>query len=137
MVLKGELAWICLMCCNSDILFNNVVIYWATFHDEQSPTAKSSNDSIETRSEIRNGERDVNGNDVNDRAFGDNVLGTITNISASNETNFASKDGINDFQMGVIDVKVDHIRTEGRRGSFSVSGESIRDLVYPERTISG
>ncbi|KUJ18959.1 uncharacterized protein LY89DRAFT_732491 [Mollisia scopiformis] len=30
MVLKGEAAWICLMCCNADILLSVLVLHWVT-----------------------------------------------------------------------------------------------------------
>lgn len=33
MVLKGEPGWICLMCCNADILFCVMVLHWVTSHD--------------------------------------------------------------------------------------------------------
>ncbi|KAH7379730.1 hypothetical protein BKA64DRAFT_234607 [Cadophora sp. MPI-SDFR-AT-0126] len=33
MILKGEEAWICLMCCNADILFSVVVLHWVTSKD--------------------------------------------------------------------------------------------------------
>ncbi|KAK3683573.1 hypothetical protein B0T22DRAFT_519665 [Podospora appendiculata] len=43
MALDGEPGWVCLMCCNSDILFSAVVIQWVTSRDSMSPTQ---NDSI-------------------------------------------------------------------------------------------
>lgn len=36
MVLKGEPGWICLMCCNADILFCVVVLHWVTSKDKPS-----------------------------------------------------------------------------------------------------
>ncbi|XXG97064.1 hypothetical protein Hte_003358 [Hypoxylon texense] len=33
MVLDGELGWVCLMCCNADILFSALVIQWLTARD--------------------------------------------------------------------------------------------------------
>ncbi|OLN95292.1 hypothetical protein CCHL11_04737 [Colletotrichum chlorophyti] len=33
MVLNGEPGWVCLMCCNSDILFSAVVVQWVTSKD--------------------------------------------------------------------------------------------------------
>ncbi|ORY00878.1 hypothetical protein BCR34DRAFT_494304 [Clohesyomyces aquaticus] len=33
MVLKGEPGWICLMCCNADILFSVLVLHWVTSLD--------------------------------------------------------------------------------------------------------
>ncbi|KAM7200501.1 hypothetical protein V8F20_005232 [Naviculisporaceae sp. PSN 640] len=43
MALDGEPGWVCLMCCNSDILFSAVVIQWITSRDSMS---QASNDSI-------------------------------------------------------------------------------------------
>jgi hypothetical protein len=36
MVLHGEAAWICLMCCNADILFSVLVLHWVTSKDKGS-----------------------------------------------------------------------------------------------------
>ncbi|KAK0639313.1 hypothetical protein B0T16DRAFT_463003 [Cercophora newfieldiana] len=41
MALGGEPGWVCLMCCNSDILFSAIVIQWVTSRD-----STSHNDSI-------------------------------------------------------------------------------------------
>jgi hypothetical protein len=35
MVLKGEPGWICLMCCNADILFCVVVLHWVTSKEQK------------------------------------------------------------------------------------------------------
>lgn len=40
MILKGEAAWICLMCCNADVLFSVLVLHWVTSKDKAS-TASS------------------------------------------------------------------------------------------------
>ena len=42
MALDGEPGWVCLMCCNSDILFSTIVIQWVTSRDS---TSNASNDS--------------------------------------------------------------------------------------------
>ncbi|KAK4454983.1 hypothetical protein QBC34DRAFT_104860 [Podospora aff. communis PSN243] len=36
MALDGEPGWVCLMCCNSDILFSAIVIQWVTSRDSTS-----------------------------------------------------------------------------------------------------
>lgn len=46
MVLKGEPAWICLICCNADILFSVLVLHWVTSKDKAATTS-----SINTYSE--------------------------------------------------------------------------------------
>ncbi|KAK0113590.1 hypothetical protein ONS95_013837 [Cadophora gregata] len=45
MVLKGEEAWICLMCCNADILFSVLVLHWVTSKDSGGGTSVASNTS--------------------------------------------------------------------------------------------
>lgn len=50
MVLKGEPGWICLMCCNADILFCVVVLHWVTSkeqRDEDSAFRSTTKDVIE------------------------------------------------------------------------------------------
>ncbi|KAH8888218.1 hypothetical protein GQ53DRAFT_843620 [Thozetella sp. PMI_491] len=36
MALNGEPGWVCLMCCNCDVLFTSVVLQWVTSPDSQS-----------------------------------------------------------------------------------------------------
>ncbi|KAK3387678.1 hypothetical protein B0H63DRAFT_470687 [Podospora didyma] len=43
MALNGEPGWVCLMCCNSDILFSAIVIQWVTSRDS---TSSASNESV-------------------------------------------------------------------------------------------
>ncbi|POS72029.1 hypothetical protein DHEL01_v209578 [Diaporthe helianthi] len=40
MVLNGEESWLCLMCCNSDILFSAIVMHWLTSSNEHSASKK-------------------------------------------------------------------------------------------------
>ncbi|KAL7821602.1 hypothetical protein V8C44DRAFT_315144 [Trichoderma aethiopicum] len=47
MALNGEPGWVCLMCCNCDILFSAVVVQWVTSKDNAGTV--SSNSSGETR----------------------------------------------------------------------------------------
>jgi len=37
MILKGEPGYICLMCCNADILFSVLVLHWMTSRDQDHP----------------------------------------------------------------------------------------------------
>ncbi|OCK74406.1 hypothetical protein K432DRAFT_409888 [Lepidopterella palustris CBS 459.81] len=41
MVLKGEPGWICLMCCNADILFSALVLHWITALDSSRASSGS------------------------------------------------------------------------------------------------
>ena len=43
MVLEGEPGWVCLMCCNADILFSVVVLHWVTAIDSSSRYNSSAN----------------------------------------------------------------------------------------------
>jgi hypothetical protein len=42
MILKGEPGWICLMCCNADILFCVIVLHWVTSKEEKEESAARS-----------------------------------------------------------------------------------------------
>ncbi|KAF2714154.1 hypothetical protein K504DRAFT_531002 [Pleomassaria siparia CBS 279.74] len=42
MVLKGEPGWICLMCCNADILFSVFILHWVTEVDSVNGSGSSS-----------------------------------------------------------------------------------------------
>ncbi|KAB5585901.1 hypothetical protein GE09DRAFT_1210488 [Coniochaeta sp. 2T2.1] len=58
MGLNGEPGWVCLMCCNGDILFSVVVIQWVTSPDQpQGSNSSSKNDSHELGTQ--NGEGDA------------------------------------------------------------------------------
>ncbi|UNI19552.1 hypothetical protein JDV02_005732 [Purpureocillium takamizusanense] len=41
MALNGEPGWVCLMCCNSDILFSAIVIQWVTSRDNAATSSAS------------------------------------------------------------------------------------------------
>ncbi|KAK1992447.1 hypothetical protein LX36DRAFT_296906 [Colletotrichum falcatum] len=54
MALDGEPGWVCLMCCNSDILFSAIVIQWVTSKDNVATAGLSSSGSrIETFEDLR------------------------------------------------------------------------------------
>ncbi|CAN9346517.1 unnamed protein product [Alternaria alternata] len=61
MVLKGEPGWICLMCCNADILFCVIVLHWVTSKDKQTvttdPHSGYGNGTIGSRSGTRSDQR--------------------------------------------------------------------------------
>ncbi|OJD33741.1 ring finger domain protein [Diplodia corticola] len=42
MVLRGEPGWICLLCCNADILFSVLVLHWVTSGDRTGQTTNHS-----------------------------------------------------------------------------------------------
>lgn len=47
LVLKGEAAWICLMCCNGDVLFSVLVLHWVTSKDKASTASSNDQDSAQ------------------------------------------------------------------------------------------
>ncbi|EFQ32219.1 hypothetical protein CGRA01v4_00678 [Colletotrichum graminicola] len=54
MVLDGEPGWVCLMCCNSDVLFSAIVIQWVTSKDNVATARLSgSGSNRETFEELR------------------------------------------------------------------------------------
>lgn len=55
MVLKGEAAWICLMCCNADTLFSVLVLHWVTSKDSQGGTTNASKSGGVAGSSARKG----------------------------------------------------------------------------------
>ncbi len=54
MVLKGEAAWICLMCCNADILFSVLVLHWVTSKDSNGNQSSDHSVSLQHVSAKRN-----------------------------------------------------------------------------------
>ncbi|KAF2177940.1 hypothetical protein K469DRAFT_643676 [Zopfia rhizophila CBS 207.26] len=54
MVLKGEPGWICLMCCNADILSSVLVLHWVTAIDSSRTPTGSAPAALHNRSQDRN-----------------------------------------------------------------------------------
>ncbi|RDW63740.1 hypothetical protein BP6252_11285 [Coleophoma cylindrospora] len=56
MALRGEPAWICLMCCNIDILFSTCVLHWITNNDtvkaESEPTSIDTSDASKSPDQL-------------------------------------------------------------------------------------
>ncbi|CAH0023282.1 unnamed protein product [Clonostachys rhizophaga] len=44
--LNGEPGWVCLMCCNCDVLFSAIVIYWVTSKDNAGTTETNSSRNV-------------------------------------------------------------------------------------------
>jgi hypothetical protein len=98
MVLKGEPGWICLMCCNADILFCVLVLHWVTSKDTQSgPTSQQSGagiDTIGSRSGTRSGQRRSSKMIYGDEA--DEKKSEIITIKAISEDSTQNTNSIND-----------------------------------------
>ncbi|KAF2685542.1 hypothetical protein K458DRAFT_364394 [Lentithecium fluviatile CBS 122367] len=52
MVLQGEPGWICLMCCNADILFSVLVLHWVTQVDRTPGNSSLANSHIRSNPNI-------------------------------------------------------------------------------------
>ncbi len=52
MGLDGEPGWICLMCCNCDILFSAIVLHWVTMPDRDAAAADSTNSYLGNGEEL-------------------------------------------------------------------------------------
>ncbi len=52
MGLDGEPGWICLMCCNCDILFSAIVLQWVTMPDREAAAADSTNSYMANGEEL-------------------------------------------------------------------------------------
>ncbi|TVY73600.1 hypothetical protein LSUE1_G004127 [Lachnellula suecica] len=131
MILKGEAAWICLTCCNADILFSVLVLHWVTSKDSSSiPSGYSrSNPSQSHRSRNKLGAFSVYGK-------GNTGLGTVTtHISASRNGGQREKEDMGDMEMGGITVQVGQVveieveREGGENGEGRRSHKSTEDLV--------
>lgn len=83
MVLRGEPAWVCLMCCNADILFSVLVLHWVTGIDGQNTRSsdRSQPNQTQTPSSERNCERSkTSGECSSDRAHTNVALGASKSL---------------------------------------------------------
>ncbi|CVK84098.1 uncharacterized protein FMAN_01278 [Fusarium mangiferae] len=46
MVLNGEPGWVCLMCCNSDVLFSAIVVQWVTSRDSAGSSSQPASAAV-------------------------------------------------------------------------------------------
>ncbi|KAI1487920.1 hypothetical protein F5X96DRAFT_686003 [Biscogniauxia mediterranea] len=88
MALDGEPGWVCLMCCNSDILFSAIVIQWVTSQDNtgarDNQHSKNNPCHFPRPFFSRNISPNNNNNhhdNINDRSCGSNI---VTSSSTSN-----------------------------------------------------
>lgn len=84
MILKGEPGWICLMCCNADILFSVLVLHWVTSFD------RTTTDSSYARD--RENRNDGSGNTANPPSR-NMTNGTLTNGQPLDPNDPAAKGG--------------------------------------------
>ncbi|ETS85155.1 hypothetical protein PFICI_03180 [Pestalotiopsis fici W106-1] len=90
MALDGEPGWVCLLCCNCDILFSAVVIQWVTTRDNAATRTNAEYDNSDHRN--REGSRDTG---VSSRRRDTlNMDGIKRVVSVSTTQNFIKMDEI-------------------------------------------
>lgn len=96
MVLQGEAAWICLMCCNSDILLSSIVLHWVTTKDNSSG---SSNDPTSGQGRSEHPYRSNNGHSKSTYVDGSTNKTTVTTkISARPVAGNGSEEDLADMR---------------------------------------
>jgi hypothetical protein len=121
MVLKGEAAWICLMCCNADILFSVLVLHWVTSKDSSSASSTAhTNSAVITNKLERFG--------YGTGSASGRKTGVTTHISAVRpgkedeeeiqrvDWGVVKSDDGKAFPMGRIEVRVGHVVEVVREG---------------------
>jgi hypothetical protein len=130
------------MCCNSDILFNTVVVHWVTSKDEQASIISGKLSSGSHNATLRGPRPGVPTSGV-DRRLESAIL---TNISArqriesdeGSENMDARHDGADDIMDSGICVRTDYTREEvwasreDGNHSESMSLGSLKNLEYQE-----
>ncbi|QBZ60315.1 hypothetical protein PoMZ_07255 [Pyricularia oryzae] len=90
MVLNGEPGWVCLMCCNSDILFSALVLYWITSKDNIASNS-SSKEAVRNEShplsapERRSHSNSSNNNNNNNNSNNSNNRGASKHASGRSQ----------------------------------------------------
>ncbi|KAM0359309.1 hypothetical protein ACHAO7_007815 [Fusarium culmorum] len=140
MVLNGEPGWVCLMCCNSDVLFSAVVVQWVTSRDNAGSSSQVNSAALDNSyvgrqssaahqmSSMRASKAPNNSHDMDDEA----------NLVSSGAVAFSSDNGsdVTKVSSGVVVTTTIHRQikpTPGREGSLldddiETIGESDRDF---------
>ncbi|KAM0399987.1 hypothetical protein ACHAQC_003272 [Fusarium culmorum] len=140
MVLNGEPGWVCLMCCNSDVLFSAVVVQWVTSRDNAGSSSQVNSAALDNSyvgrqssaahqmSSMRASKAPNNSHDMDDEA----------NLVSSGAVAFSSDNGsdVTKISSGVVVTTTIHRQikpTPGREGSLldddiETIGESDRDF---------
>jgi hypothetical protein len=151
MVLHGEAAWICLMCCNADILFSVLVLHWVTSKDKASSSSSNNTYSGQTASHIQRSKNSAGPYSVVDKlsVFGTGKTGdgrVITHISAQESKDFEDKIADTEWsgnrQRGSIPldrirVQVGQVIEVESRPRSDVLSESGEDIVEVRRVSQG
>ncbi|KAF2650765.1 hypothetical protein K491DRAFT_782398 [Lophiostoma macrostomum CBS 122681] len=148
MVLKGEPGWICLMCCNADILFSVLVLHWVTQIDDEKSTHNSSNGTAHGRPDIcssrggipvsRRGSTNIwsGSKRLSDGAGNKKVMGTLVTECKAVKMPGRGRDSEDEIvEMNQITVRTEHkteIEIDGR--SESERGDDYHG--FGERSVS-
>ncbi|KAF4944849.1 hypothetical protein FSARC_14564 [Fusarium sarcochroum] len=126
----GEPGWMCLMCCNIDILFSAVVIYWVTSRDNASNDTQSRSDGYQS-SDRRYGTRTFTSEVRTGAPIFGSPTGTVAEVAlvASNthhsepDSRSAASDCNSGPGSGIIVTTT--IQRQSRSGSF---GSDMGDI---------
>ncbi|CAF3502219.1 unnamed protein product [Fusarium graminearum] len=140
MVLNGEPGWVCLMCCNSDVLFSAIVVQWVTSRDNAGSSSQVNSAALDNSyvgrqssaahqmSSMRASKAPNNSHDMDDEA----------NLVSSGAVAFSSDNGsdVTKVSSGVVVTTTIHRQikpTPGREGcllddDIETIGESDRDF---------
>jgi hypothetical protein len=107
MTLHGEAAWICLMCCNADVLFSVLVLHWVTSKDSTSVSSSAKSHTPPTNS--KSPRNRLGSFDIYSKSGSRNVGTVTTHISALKSGKEYDEVDIGDIEMGGITVKVGQV----------------------------
>ncbi|KAF4453589.1 hypothetical protein F53441_3734 [Fusarium austroafricanum] len=153
MVLNGEPGWVCLMCCNSDILFSAIVVQWVTSRDSAGSSSQPASAAVMDGSYISRGAsvahprssmhvssvpnapRDV---DIDDET---SLVGPATVTSSNDDPGFEMTKVHSGVNSGVIVTTTIHRqsrptieRNESSDGDDDIDVESAGD--FPARSVA-
>lgn len=150
MVLRGEPGWICLMCCNADILFSVLVLHWVTQIDSMKSNSTNTNSVTASRAHAsaippthdpNNGFLRIPKTSVQIWA-GDRtseVDGKKAKIAGTTTTEcYAGKKGDNgrEDQEEIVEMHKITVRTEQTQEVEVDSMNSVKDVEYHTRSDS-
>ncbi|KAF2466504.1 uncharacterized protein BDR25DRAFT_293412 [Lindgomyces ingoldianus] len=151
MVLKGEPGWICLMCCNADILFSVLVLHWVTANDSNRSVSGSSPGNFTDRLDSIHRSSNFPGVSSNTtprresvqvwsgkRSMDQNRIGGVVTTECMGVA--ASKDGRGSedeiMEMHTITVKTEHTREVEVDGQSETQSSRSEFRNMTERAVS-
>ncbi|KAH8650246.1 hypothetical protein BGZ60DRAFT_473941 [Tricladium varicosporioides] len=137
MVLKGEAAWICLMCCNADILFSVLMLHWVTSKDSTvSSSAHSNSDNVVPKSNSFKNRiskfAGCRGKQAENTEWEWQMGVMTTKIEAGSIKDGEEMDKYNEDNKNRINVKVDHSVVVTRDIGSHIQPPSPRSAYTPK-----